>query len=88
MRNVRLIDFPCNKDPNYGSLVPVEGDGNVPFDIRRIYYIYGVPTNTRRGFHSHRDLQQALVCVHGSVTIMTKTPYEEENTVLDDPTKA
>ena len=62
--------------------------GNVPFKIRRVYYIYEVEKGVRRGFHSHRNLEQALICVHGSVKILTKTPFEEEVVCLDDPQKA
>ena len=42
----------------------------------------------RRGYHSHRDLEQALICVHGTVKIMIKTPFSQEDILLDDPTKA
>lgn len=41
----------------------------------------------RRGFHSHYHLEQMLICVSGSVKILTKTPYEEEVTLLDSPNK-
>ena len=87
VRNTEMLSFKCNMD-NYGSLVPVEANGDVPFDIRRIYYIYDVEAGMRRGYHSHRDLEQALICVHGSVKILVKTPFEEENILLDDPTRA
>lgn len=87
VQNVSLTEFPVHKD-NYGSLVPVETFGNIPFGIKRVYYIFDVENGQRRGFHSHRDLHQALVCVHGKVTILVKTPFEEDNIVLDDPTKA
>ena len=85
--NTAMLSFKCNID-NYGSLVPVEAGRDIPFDIKRIYYIYDVQQGMRRGYHSHLDLQQALVCVHGSVKILVKTPFEEENILLDDPTRA
>lgn len=87
VKNTAMLSFKCNMD-NYGSLVPVEAGGDIPFDIQRIYYIYNVEEGMRRGYHSHLDLQQALVCVHGSVKILVKTPFEEENILLDDPTCA
>lgn len=71
----------------WGELVPIEEEKDVPFPIKRIYYISNVQEGVRRGFHSHRDLHQALICVHGSVKILVKTPYEEENILLDDQTK-
>lgn len=85
--NTHMINFPVYYD-KYGKLVPVEAEKNVPFPVKRVYYIYEVEEGVRRGFHSHRDLYQALVCVHGTVTILVKTPYEEENVLLNDPTKA
>lgn len=82
-----MLQFNCNQD-NFGSLVPIETFGDIPFGIKRIYYIYDVENGMRRGYHSHRDLEQALICVHGSVRIHVRTPFEQQNVLLDDPTKA
>ena len=84
--NTDWINFKCFND-KYGHLVPIEGADNVPFDIKRVYYIYEVDEGTRRGFHSHIDLHQTLICVHGSVKILVKTPYESEDILLNNPTK-
>ena len=46
-----------------------------------------MPEHVRRGYHSHYNLDQMLICVSGSVKILTKTPFEEEITVLDSPDK-
>ncbi len=86
MKNVGMIDFRSHND-NYGKLVPLEAGGDIPFDVKRVYYIYEVEEGVRRGFHSHRDLEQVLICVHGKVKILVKTPYEEEVIELDDPSK-
>lgn len=82
-----MISFKLHLD-NYGALVPVETYKDIPFGVKRIYYIYNVENGMRRGYHSHRDLEQALICVHGSVKILVKTPFEQEDVLLDDPTKA
>lgn len=87
VKNTRMLYFPMYND-KYGKLVPIETMGNIPFKVRRVYYIYEVEEGTRRGFHSHRQLEQALICVHGSVKILVKTPTEEEVVCLDDPQKA
>lgn len=87
MQNVSIATFRVHKD-NYGSLIPVETFDSIPFGIKRVYYIYDVEDGRRRGFHSHRDLHQALICVHGNVKILVKTPFEEENVLLDRPDKA
>ena len=76
----------------WGSLIALEGSKmgkkEIPFDIKRVYYIYGVGEDIRRGFHSHNDLEQILICVHGSVKILVKTPEKEEVVELDSPDKA
>lgn len=70
-----------------GCITPVEENSEIPFDIKRIYYIYGVNKNAVRGHHAHRKLHQALICVSGSVKIRVKTPYEEEIYELNDPSQ-
>lgn len=87
MKNVKTLTFPAFIDNHYGNLVPIEEAESIPFDIRRVYYIYGVGKDVRRGFHSHRDLEQVLICIHGSVKILVKTPDEEQVIRLDSPVK-
>lgn len=87
VENTSLRKFSQHND-NYGSLVPVEANEDIPFDIKRIYYIFNVENGMRRGYHSHRQLQQALICVKGSVKILVKTPFEEDNILLNDPSTA
>lgn len=86
MENVRLLRFRDITDTvlkkNSGHLVPLETEADIPFVVRRVYYIYGVDSYTRRGFHSHRRLEQVLICVHGSVKISLKVPYAQERVVL------
>lgn len=72
----------------YGKLVALEGNSNeVPFDVKRVYYIYEVDEKVRRGFHSHLELKQILICVHGTVKILLKTPEDEKIVVLDNPSE-
>ena len=78
MKNVENYNFMKNADPVYGSLTAIEGAVDVPFEVKRVYYIYDVPAGVRRGFHSHMNLHQVLICVHGSVKILTKTPCEKK----------
>jgi len=54
-----------------GSLIALEeGSGEVPFELQRVYYIYGVKETLRRGFHAHKTLKQLLVCVSGSCDVL------------------
>lgn len=90
MINTRMTTFRANTS-KWGSLIALEGERTgareIPFDIKRVYYIYDVSEGVRRGFHSHNDLEQMLVCVHGSVKILLKTPMGEEIVTLDSPDK-
>ena len=88
MKNCNVFTFSAHASKEYGSLVAIEGMQDVPFDIKRIYYIYDVPAHQRRGFHAHEDLEQVLICVSGEVKLLLKTPFEEEVVHLDSPTKA
>jgi len=86
LKNCHMISFK-RFGGDLGALTPIEEMGDVPFDIRRIYYINQVPSDVTRGFHSHRALEQVLLCVNGSVKIRIKTPFEEEIVELCDDAK-
>lgn len=86
MKNVDFLSFNCYTD-KYGNLVPIEGDIDIPFNIQRVYYIFEVEKEVRRGFHAHDDLEQVLICVHGSVKILVESPIESKEILLNDPTK-
>ena len=70
-----------------GQLVALEEFKDIPFDIKRVYYIYDTLPGVRRGFHAHQNLQQILICVHGSCKIHLDNGYETEEVLLDKPTK-
>ena len=64
----RIIDFPRFNDPR-GNLTFVEGSRHIPFDIKRIYYLYDVPGGAERGAHGHRALRQVVIAMSGSFDI-------------------
>ncbi len=68
-----------------GNLVAIEGTRNVPFEIARVYYLYGTDTDVARGFHAHRTLRQWAVCVAGSCTMLLDDGAAKETLRLDDP---
>lgn len=68
----------------YGILIPIEGDNDIPFSIKRVYYITNVPEKSERGFHAHRKLHQILICVNGSVKVRVKDSHNEEVFELND----
>lgn len=68
-----------------GQLVAIEAQLDIPFEVRRVYYIYDTLAGVRRGFHAHLDLEQILVCVHGSCKIHLDNGSETAEVVLDKP---
>lgn len=84
MFNCSLIKFKDIKD-KYGHLTPIEANMDIPFEIKRVYYITKVAQGVVRGFHSHRKLHQVLLCLSGSVKIKVKNPNSEEIIELKDP---
>ena len=55
-----------------GNLVPIESNIDVPFSIKRVFYVYGVKDQKNRGEHSHRKTEQILICLNGNVEIKNK----------------
>jgi dTDP-4-dehydrorhamnose 3,5-epimerase-like enzyme len=70
-----------------GMLVALEPEQNVPFPIRRVYYLFGTTHDVHRGCHAHRHLNQLAVAVRGSVTFLLDDGAGPVEVVLDDPTK-
>lgn len=68
-----------------GDLVAIEACKDIPFEIKRVYYMYGTPKNTRRGYHAHKNLEQVLVCVSGSCKVLLDDGNEQCEVVLDKP---
>jgi hypothetical protein len=64
----KIVELPRIAHPR-GNLTFLEGTRHVPFEIRRVFYIYDVPTEASRGAHAHRTLQQFLVCLSGSFDV-------------------
>ena len=68
-----------------GQLVAAEVGNEIPFDVKRVYYIYDTLSGVRRGFHAHRNLQQLLICINGSCRIHLDDGYETAEVLLDKP---
>jgi dTDP-4-dehydrorhamnose 3,5-epimerase-like enzyme len=78
--------YSLHEDPR-GKLIAIESLADVPFEIKRIYYIYDTATGTRRGFHCHKELQQYLICVSGSCKILLDDGNEKQIIELNDPSE-
>lgn len=64
-----MIELCRHHSDRKGNLTVVENDISVPFDVKRIYYLYDVPGGESRGGHAHRGLHQLIVAVSGSFTV-------------------
>lgn len=82
--DVKMYRFPPHGDER-GQLVAIEENKDLPFDVKRVYYIYDTLPGVRRGFHAHRNLQQILVCVNGSCKIHLDNGHDTAEVVLDKP---
>lgn len=84
--SVELIDLPVVSDPR-GDLTFVEGRRHVPFDIRRVYYLYNVPVDSERGGHAHRELEQVVFALSGSFRMKIDDGFQKSEFWLRDPRK-
>lgn len=81
---IKKYQFPAHGDDR-GQLVAVEMLKDIPFEVKRVYYIYDTLPGVRRGFHAHRNLQQILICVHGSCKIHLDNGTDTAEVLLDKP---
>lgn len=70
-----------------GSLSFFEARRDIPFEIKRIYYISNVPEGEKRGFHAHKKLKQLLFCPYGEILITLDDGVHKEDILLEDPSK-
>ena len=68
-----------------GNLVALEELKDIPFEIKRVYYMYDTKSGVIRGKHAHKNLQQILICIHGKCTIFLDNGKEKEKVLLDKP---
>lgn len=85
MLEPKIIEFQALGDAR-GSLVALEVDKQVPFTIKRAYYIFDTAEGVRRGFHAHKKLQQVAVCVKGACSFLLDDGTDQVTVRLDRPT--
>ena len=75
--NCKLIELPKIAEPR-GNLTFVEGSNHIPFDIKRVYYLYDVPGGAERGGHGHKALHQLIIAMSGSFDVVLDDGYEKK----------
>lgn len=78
--------MPAITDPR-GDLTFIEGGNHVPFEIKRVYYIYNVPADSVRGGHAHRDLEQVVFALSGSFRMTVDDGRKRQEYYLRNPRK-
>jgi len=84
VNDCKLIDLRKISDPR-GNLTPIEGGKDVPFDVKRVYYLYDVPGGESRGSHAHKELYQLIIAANGSFTITLDDGREKVKYNLNRP---
>jgi hypothetical protein len=65
----QMVSLPKIADPR-GNLTFIEGGSHIPFDIKRVYYLYDVPGGAERGGHAHKELHQLIIAMSGSFDVI------------------
>jgi hypothetical protein len=77
LESCRLIDFPKIANPS-GNLTFIEGGRHIPFEVKRVYYLYDVPGGAERGGHTHKELQQLIIAMSGSFDVILDDGYQRK----------
>lgn len=83
--NIEIIDIP--KIPNSEGNIAVIENKTIPFKIKRVYYLYDVPSTAKRGGHAHKNLNQILIALSGSFNVVLNDGKNEEIVTLNKPDK-
>ncbi|XEH48874.1 FdtA/QdtA family cupin domain-containing protein [Edwardsiella tarda] len=81
---IKIIQLQTHGDER-GSLVALEEGKNIPFHIKRVYYMFKTKTNIHRGFHAHKSLKQVAIAVRGSCRFLLDDGKERIEMLLDNP---
>lgn len=82
LNRCKVVDLPKVADPR-GNLSFVEGMRQIPFDIKRVYYIYDIPGGEMRGGHAHKNLEQLIVAMSGSFDVIIDDGYTKKTISLN-----
>lgn len=85
-----MSKFKLNIKGNHsiGYLVPLEVDFNLPFQAKRVFYNYGVPSENSRGSHAYHSTEQVLICISGSLKVKCFDGINESTHELNHPDEA
>jgi hypothetical protein len=87
INDVKFFNTRTMVEPD-GNLVPIESNYDVPFHIKRIFYVYGVKNQDDRGKHAHYKTKQVLICLSGKVEVLVNDGVKEKKYLLESPQQA
>lgn len=87
VHDCEIIELPVVHN-DAGNITVMENNGNIPFDVKRVYYIYDIPMGTERGGHAHYELQQYVVAASGSFVFVLDDGTQKREVFLNHPNKA
>ncbi|MBD8084609.1 sugar 3,4-ketoisomerase [Chryseobacterium caseinilyticum] len=87
VEDCEIVELPIVHNEN-GNITVLENNINIPFDIKRVYYLYDVPMGAERGGHSHYQLQQYVVAASGSFNFILDDGVNKREVFLNHPNKA
>ena len=79
-----MIDFPKVHDVR-GNLSYIESTNHIPFEIKRVYYLYDVPSGAKRGGHAHKELEEIIIALSGSFDVIVDDGFEKKSFFLNRP---
>jgi len=82
LNNCKILEFPIIHDAR-GNLTFIENNRHIPFDIKRVYYLYDVPGGAERAGHAHKTLQQIIIAMSGSFDILLDDGHEKKKLHLN-----
>ena len=85
--NVKFFNLKTIVEPD-GNLVPVESNIDIPFSIKRVFYVYGVRDQNNRGEHSHHKTEQIIICLNGKLEVLCDDGVNKKKYLLESPQQA
>ena len=85
--SVKFFNLKTIVEPD-GNLVPVESNIDIPFSIKRVFYVYGVRDQNNRGEHAHHKTEQILVCLSGKLEVLCDDGVNKKKYLLESPQQA
>ena len=85
--DVKFFNLRTMVEPD-GNLVPIESEVDIPFIIKRVFYVYGVKDQNDRGKHSHHKTKQILICLNGKIEVLCDSGDKKQKYLLESPQQA